>query len=383
MGETATLVPRPATVISIVTEELRPLVRRIDTEGLYPAGILRRLGEAGAFAHHRRDRGKGSRGIIDAIAAMAEVGADCLSTAFCVWCQDALVWYLDRADNPAPRERYLAAVAAGRRLGGTGLSNPMKFFSGLEPLALKGVRVAGGYRVTGRLPFVSNLDEDHLFASIFALEDAPERKIMALFRGGQDGVSLARNAHFIALEGTGTYSTLIRHAFVANEDTLSDDADRFVPRIRQGFVLLQAGMGLGIARGAARLMRSDGASGRRAAQLPLGPDTIETRAAALEARIAAHAESAEDPDRRVFLEVLRTRLDLSWLALEAAQAAMLQFGARAYLVGSEAARRLREAQFVAIITPSVKHILAELAKEEADAVKPTLHSRLNHLSQSI
>ena len=133
--------------------------------------------------------------------------------------------------------------------------------------------MAGGYRVTGRLPFVSNLDEDHLFASIFALEDAPDRKIMALFRAGQDGVGLARNAHFIALERTGTYSTLIRDAFVANEDTLSDDADRFVPRIRQGFVLLQAGMGLGIARGAARLVRSGGASGRSPARSGCHRDT--------------------------------------------------------------------------------------------------------------
>ena len=60
--------------------------------------------------------------------------------------------------------------------------------------------------------------------------------------------------------------------------------------------------------------------------------------------------------------MLRTRLDISWLALEAAQAAVLQFGARGYLTGSETARRMREAQFVAIVTPSVKHISAELAK---------------------
>jgi alkylation response protein AidB-like acyl-CoA dehydrogenase len=363
MGQTAALVgPAPTTVASIIAGALRPLVRRIDTEGLYPADALRQLGEAGTFAHHTQALGEGSRGIGEAVAAMADVGAECLSTAFCIWCQDALVWYLDRADNSAPRERYLADVAAGVRLGGTGLSNPMKFFSGLEPLALKGVHVAGGYRVTGRLPYVSNLDEGHLFASIFALEDAADRKIMAVFRASHDGVSLARNAHFIALEGTGTYSTLIRQAFVPDEDVLSDDAAHFVPRIRQGFVLLQAGMGLGIAQGAARLMRSDGPSGRHAAHLPLGPDAIEARAVGLEARLAAHASAVEVPERKAFLEVLRTRLDISWLALEAAQAAMLQFGARGYLVGSEAERRLREAQFVAIVTPSVKHILAELAK---------------------
>ena len=40
------------TVASVVTGKLRPLVRRIDEEGFYPAGVLRALGEAGAFAHH-------------------------------------------------------------------------------------------------------------------------------------------------------------------------------------------------------------------------------------------------------------------------------------------------------------------------------------------
>ena len=63
------------------------------------------------------------------------------------------------------------------------------------------------------------------------------------------------------------------------------------------------------------------------------------------------------------MAVQRTRLDLTWLALEAAQAAVLQFGGRAYLAGAEPARRLREAQFVAIVTPSVKNIITELAKD--------------------
>jgi hypothetical protein len=58
----------------------------------------------------------------------------------------------------------------------------------------------------------------------------------------------------------------------------------------------------------------------------------------------------------------RSRLSPVGRAGWRAQAAMPQFGARAYLVRSEAPGRLREAQFVAIITPSVKQILAELAR---------------------
>jgi alkylation response protein AidB-like acyl-CoA dehydrogenase len=362
MSEAAIRAEPLATVASIVAAELKPLCNRIDADGLYPVDVLRRLGAVGAFAQHSTGHGAGPGGIVGAVQAMTEIGATCLSTAFCTWCQDALVWYLDRAENPAPRQHYLAAATSGRLLGGTALSNPMKFFSGLEPLALKGARVPGGYRVTGRLPFVSNLAQGHLFGSIFALEDMPERHVMALFRVGDDGVSITQNAHFIALEGTGTYSVLIRDAFVPDDHVLADDAGRFVPRIRKGFVLLQTGMGFGIARGVARLMRADRPGQRQGAFLPLGPNAIEERAAALERRVRELARNVEEPDRGSFLDVLRTRLEVSWLALEAAQSAMLQFGARGYVRGSEPSRRLREAQFVAIVTPSVKHILAELAK---------------------
>lgn len=349
------------TVSSIVAEQLRPLVQRIDADGYYPSDVLRELGDAGAYAHHTEPFGSGSAGIPAAIDAMAEVGASCTSTSFCMWCQDALAWYLDRTDNPAPRAKYLNAVATGRTLGGTGLSNPMKALAGFEPMALKGKRVAGGYRVNGRLSFVSNVEEGHPCAGIFAIEDT-DRHAMAVFQTGRNGVSLAHNAHFVALEGTATVSMLVREAFVPDEDILSDDASRFVSRIRKGFVLLQAGMALGVARGSARLMRHDGPSSRLARHLPLGPDAIDQRARMLSERIAAHIRTVDEPDRASFLDVLRTRLDLTWLALEAAQAAVLQFGARGYLVGAEPARRLREAQFVAIVTPSVKHITTELAR---------------------
>jgi|HubBroStandDraft_6_1064221.scaffolds.fasta_scaffold17170_2 alkylation response protein AidB-like acyl-CoA dehydrogenase len=357
--------PIAATVTSIVAEKLRPLVQRIDADGYYPAQVLRDLGGAAAYAHHTATLGRGPEGLTPAIEAMAEVGASCMSTAFCMWCQDALVWYLDRADNPAPQSKYLQAVASGHVLGGTGLSNPMKAFAGFEPFALRGRRVAGGYRVSGRLPFVSNIEDGHLFASIFAIEDTNERYAMAVFAAGSDGVKLAHNAHFIALEGTATVSVLIRDAFVPGDDVLSDDAAPFVQRIRKGFVLLQAGMALGVARGASQLMRHDGPAGRAAQHLPLGPDGIDARAAQLTERIAAHIADVEEPDRASFLAVLRTRLDLTWLALEAAQAAVLQYGARGYLTGAEPARRLREAQFVAIVTPSVKHITTELAKDQS------------------
>ena len=346
----------------VVADELRPLVRRIDEEGLYPETVMRSLGAAGAFAHHTLAPAARDGGLPGAVDAMTDVGRVCITTAFCVWCQDALGWYLTQSDNPAPRDLYLADVASGRQLGGTGLSNAMKAFSGIEPLALKGRKVAGGYQVTGRLPFVSNVQPGHLFAAVFALEDESERRVMAVFRAGTDAVALAQNAHFVALEGSATCTVLIRDAFVSDDDVLSHDAATFIPKIRKGFVLLQAGMGLGAARGAAAGMRANAQTRRLAAHLPLGPDQIDERADALAARVRTLSADPQPTDRAGFLDVLKVRLDISWLALEATQAGVLQAGAGGYLIGAEAARRQRETQFVAIVTPSVKHILMELAK---------------------
>jgi alkylation response protein AidB-like acyl-CoA dehydrogenase len=108
-------------------------------------------------------------------------------------------------------------------------------------------------------------------------------------------------------------------------------------------------------------MRADSGAALAAACLPLSPAAIDERADTLAARAARLATFHDDPSRSAFLEVLRLRLDASWLALEATQAAVLQAGARGYLVGAQAHRRQREAQFVAIVTPSVKHITRELA----------------------
>ena len=128
---------------AVIAAELAPLVRRIDAEGLYPAQAMRALGAAGLFARHL---GAGGGGIGAAVRGMAEVGETCMSTAFCTWCQDACGWYLEQSENTALRAALQPGVAAGQVLGGTGLSNPMKSFSGIEPLRRRGRRAGARAR---------------------------------------------------------------------------------------------------------------------------------------------------------------------------------------------------------------------------------------------
>ena len=59
---------------------------------------------------------------------------------------------------------------------------------------------------------------------------------------------------FLAMDGTGTYGVQFRDVFVPDELILADPAAPFVKKIRAGFILLQAGMALGVIRDCINIM---------------------------------------------------------------------------------------------------------------------------------
>lgn len=360
---------RSGDCLALVTAEaasLAPLAAVIDQDGQYPAERMARLGAAGAFGLHLADHTRLARpSLAAAIEAMAIVSAECMSTGFCIWCQDSAAWYLEQTANASLRARLQPGIAAGQVMAGTGLSNPVKALSGSESFRLRGQRVAGGYMVSGILPWVSNLGEGHWMGTVFELAGAPEHRVMAMLKIGQDGISIRRNARFIALEGTATYSVLVRRAFIPDEHILADPAEEIMPRIQPGFIMLQTGMGLGVIDAAARLMHeADKVQGHANTHLPLRAAQVEERAHTLRARLASLAATPADSALAMRKEVLRLRLDVSETCLEATQAALLHWGAAGYLEGSPLHRRLREAWFVAIITPSIRHLRQWLARLE-------------------
>ena len=80
---------------------------------------------------------------------------------------------------------------------------------------------------------------------------------------------------------------------------------------------------------------------------------------ALDGTIARTNELAQtpfEPSKDYLLDVLDLRIQGAKLSLHATQAAMLHQGARGYLMTANPQRRLREAQFVAIVTPAIKHL---------------------------
>ena len=364
LGAPASLAP--ASLIDRVRAEvaisLDPIVERID-HGQYPGDAMRALGRNGAFAAHlATETPLPARDLGVAIEAMAAIGASCMSTAFCTWCQDACGWYLENSANAELRARLQPSLAHGVAMGGTGLSNPVKAMAGLENFKLKATRAEGGYVVSGVLPWVSNLGEGHWFGTIFEDAADPAHRLMAMVQCGQPGVEIRQNAHFVALEGTGTFSVLFRRAFIADDALLADPLGDMARRIRPGFVLLQTGMGLGVIDGCVALMHAADRTHRSTNQyLPRRPDYFEAAVADLRANLAALASTPNETAPEYMRAVLEARLATSDLTLEATQAAVLHGGARGYLEGSAISRRQREGNFVALITPSVRHLRMELS----------------------
>jgi alkylation response protein AidB-like acyl-CoA dehydrogenase len=340
-----------------------PLAARAQAidEGTYPEDLLTQLAAMGAMGAHIDRPGKPGN-YMATIAAMAEAGKVCGATAFMMWCQSVCALYMDASANPALTGERLSAHLAGAGLGGTGLSNPMKSFAQIESFLLKATPTDGGYLVNGTLPWVSNLAGNHYFGAIASVVGANGQEVMFILKCDAPGVTLKSCPKFSGMEGTGTYAVQCKDLFIGADDIVADPARPFIRNIRAAFVMLQCGIAAGIIQGAIDSMWAvEDQLGHVNQFLDDRPDQLQAELDDLLARVTELAKTPYDSSNEFFIDVLNARIDGGELCMRAANSALMHQGARGYLMQSDVQRRVREAQFVAIVTPAIKHLRKEVA----------------------
>ncbi|MFC3040771.1 acyl-CoA dehydrogenase family protein [Virgibacillus xinjiangensis] len=340
----------------LLQEELKPLVRKIDTEHHYPGEFLRLLGENGYYTSESQTEKEVS---LREFQLVEEVSKVCMTTGFVLWCQLAALTYLRNSRNDYLKKEILPKLEDGTLLAGTGLSNPMKFYGGVERLLLKAERRDGGYCISGSLPSVSNLGDDHWFGAVAEAESG--RRIMLFIPCDTEGLTLKEKVDYLGINGSATYGCRFRDCFIPDDWVISEDADAFVEKVRPTFLMYQIPLGLGVTASCAQSVQK--ARGKQAGcnqYLPVQGEDLEEDLHQQRERVYDYLE--ENIGKLDWKSLVQLRLDVTYLTLNAANTDMIHNGGAGYLNVSHPARRLRETYFLVNLTPTVKHLEKLLAQ---------------------
>lgn len=360
-------------ISQIVKNDLKPLTVSID-HGKYTTEILEKLGKAGAFRHHIPSQNNGKLDLFGTIADMAVVSEECMSTGFMMWAQTVCAWYIENSDNEWLKTDILPKMVEGECFGATSLSNPMKYFAGIEDLKLSAEETEDGFIINGTLPWVSNLLEGsskHFFGSIFTVHGKngeDNRDAMALIPCDLEGLTMKQMVQFVGMEGTGTYALIFDNAFLPKKYLLSDPVQPLLKKMKAGFILLQTGMAAGVIQGSINEMnKSNLTLAETNSYLDDSPEELQEE---LEDAIEFIQDLCEAPyteGEDYIKSVLEARLLGAELCKRSADSVMQHAGAKGYIVDAAAHRKQREAYFVIIVTPSIKHLRKEIARLEEAA----------------
>lgn len=318
------------------------------TRGMLSKGIPESLGGDGG-------------GLEEMAEVIATVAGSCLTSGFVLWCHRMFLEYLAVGDNPYLTEHILPQVLKVERLGATGLANAMKHAAAIEEIRVRAEATNGGYVLTGRLPWVSNLVDDRFIVALAV--QAEDKHLVAAVPGDMPGLACGRRFPLFGLEGTASASLVLDGVSLDDQWVIAQDAGAFLGRVRPTLLLLQSALAWGLAE-SALTSAHERISGPRTV-LKDQAEELNQMLSRLVTELRRLAREGVGGDPYGTYRVLKTRKELAELAVEAVWLELETAGGAGYLSESETARRLREAAFFPVQSPSFVQLRSELAQYEA------------------
>ncbi|QCI13036.1 acyl-CoA dehydrogenase [Pseudomonas putida] len=301
----------------------------------------------------------------DAVEAIAAIASRSMAAAFVCWGQRAFIEYLLQSPNQGLRERLLPCLLTGELAGATGLSNAMKFLSGIEALQVRGRPLAHGWALEGRLHWVTNLRKSGFVVAAAIEDDAGGAPFVLAIPSTAQGLERSDDLQLMGLQSSNTAALAFYQVELARDWLLHENAREFLPKVRPAFLALQCGMAIGLARRALEEVRQH--LNGRASFLEEARQVLHER---LENTVGELKQGLRDGRFQSQPAALfKLRITLAESAADAVQLELQASGGKAYLnqFGEGFARRWRESAFVPIVTPSLVQLRAELQRQAAVA----------------
>jgi len=325
--------------------------------------LLPRLGDAGVFhAGVPVEFGGAGGDVRDAINVISNIAEYSLTAALVAWGQRTQIEYFLQSPNHGLRERWFPTFLNGTHAGATGLSNAMKFLGGIEKLQIEASPLNEGWRLDGKLPWVTNLRKNG-FVVAAAVELPGAQPFVAALPHDKAGLVRSDDLELLALRGSNTAAITVEDVAITTDDIIHSDARSYLPRVRPAFLGLQCGLSIGLARASLNAAREQGAQTRLA--LASRIDAVERELG--DAVQVLHDGLATNRFIGDAISLFRIRIHLAEIVHAAVALELEASGGRAYLLEHNAdfSRRWNEAAFIPVVTPSLSQLHGELQKHAA------------------
>jgi alkylation response protein AidB-like acyl-CoA dehydrogenase len=319
------------------TADRRPVLQELAGDGLLDLGLP---GSNGTY--------------LDQVRILAELAGACMTTAFSAWAHRMTVEYLVRHGGDGVAG-FTADVRNGVRPGSTAMAATFRAATGQDELTVTlSIDDGGDLRANGFISWASNL-YDNAVVVTGMLHDGV-RKIVA-FEIEQDGVEVLPAEGLLALDASKSGAVRLENVLISESNIFEVEFMDFVKSVRPVFLTFQSAFCVGLA--AASLSSIHELSGVGVSLA--GP--LADRRADL-ARISNEVEQValwlDTRDTEIPFHIVRVRLDAAHLATAATQLELAIRGGQAYGAKSPTARRVREALFLPVQSPTEAQLQWEL-----------------------
>ena len=299
--------------------------------------------------------------LLTAARTVREISRRDLSVGFTIWAHLMTQTYLANANKPAA-SAVEQSLRSGARPGITGMAAAFKEFAGCGEIELAATPVEGGYRVTGKLNWASNLYDDAVLVTAVRT-DAGDR-LLIFVESGAEGLTFGKPFGLLGLNATASAWVSLENVFVPESQVLTHDFDAFILQVRPTFVVLQIAECIGVAEAAiaAASERLFGVNATFADEVQDIAAKVSDIIVRQENIITRVGNSDISP-----VELLELRLEAAEVAVAAANIEVRVAGGAGYAKSSPASRRFREAAFIPVQSPSEAQLRWELERARTHA----------------